>query len=64
VSQLRDADGKSFVQEQLKVAKGPGAGWVEFVFSNPAEKMIENKVMYLEKVDDVFLGVGYFVSRK
>lgn len=64
VSQLRDAEGKLFVQEQLKIATGPGAGWVEFVFSNPAEKTIENKIMYLEKVHDVFLGVGYFVSRR
>lgn len=64
VTRLRDADGKYFVEEQLKVANGPGSGWVEFAFSNPVQQAIENKIMYLEKVDDVFIGVGYYVSRK
>ena len=64
VTRLRDADGKYFVEEQLKIAKGPGSGWIEFAFSNPTEKTIENKIMYLETVGDVFIGVGYFVSRK
>lgn len=64
VTRLRDADGTYFVQEQLKVAHGPGSGWVEFVFSNPTEQTIENKIMYLETVGDVFIGVGYYVSRK
>jgi len=64
VTRLRDADGKYFVQEQLKVARGAGSGWVEFVFSNPTEQTIENKIMYLETVGDVFIGVGYYVSRK
>jgi methyl-accepting chemotaxis protein len=57
---IKDAKGKFFSKEMLDLARRDGAGWVDYVWANPATKVMENKSCYVEMVDDVILGVGIY----
>jgi cytochrome c len=57
---MKDADGKSFVQERIDLAKSKGKGWQNYKWSNPVSKQIEDKVAYIEKVDDFIVGSGAY----
>ena len=52
VLNVMDADGKLLVQEILAVAKGPGEGWVEYRWLNPASNRIEPKASFVKAVPD------------
>lgn len=56
----KDADGKQFVKERVELAKSAGKGWQEYKFQNPVSKKVEQKVAYLERVDDVILVCGAY----
>lgn len=57
---LKDPDGKLFVQEQIAVAK-KGGGWVDYKFTNPATKKLQPKTSYIQKLDDTYyIGCGAF----
>lgn len=60
LSGLKDADGKLFVQEMMKIAVGPGSGWVDYKWANPATKKIQDKSSYVESVDGLFFGAGIY----
>ncbi len=57
---IKDMDGKLFVQEQIKVATTKGSGWVDFRWSNPVTKAIEPKTVYVERVGDLLLAGGIY----
>ncbi len=57
---LKDADGKPFVAEMVKVATGKGSGWVDYRWVDPATRKIEPKSSYIERVDDMFFGAGIY----
>ncbi|AGX87961.1 cache domain-containing protein [Candidatus Symbiobacter mobilis] len=58
---LKDPDGKPFFQMLLDLAKNQGKGWSqEYKFLNPVTKKIENKAMYVERIDDHWVGVGVY----
>jgi len=57
--ELKDSDGKHFIQDSIKTAKG-GGGWTEYKWTNPASKKIELKVTYVEAVGDYTLGCGFY----
>jgi cytochrome c len=56
----KDADGKAFVKERIDLAKSKGKGWQEYKFKNPATGKVEQKVAYVELVDDVIIGCGAY----
>ena len=57
---LQDSDGKYFVKEQIAMAK-KGNGWVDYKFTNPTTKKIQQKTSYIMKVDDThYIGCGAF----
>ena len=56
----KDADGKLFVQERVKIAREKGHGWQEYKFRNPATGKVEQKVAYFEAVDQVILAAGAY----
>ncbi len=58
--EVPDADGKLFRQEMLAVAKGPGRGWVDYKFRNPATGKVEAKRTYVLRVDDIALEAGIY----
>jgi signal transduction histidine kinase len=56
----KDADGKLFAAEMVKIAKEKGSGWVDYKWDNPAKKCVEPKTVYFEKVDDVIIASGAY----
>ena len=56
---LKDSDGKYFIQDSIKTAK-QGGGWIEYKWTNPASKKIEQKMSYLEGVGDLTVGCGFY----
>ncbi len=48
---LKDSDGKSFMREMVKTAQTKGTGWVDYKWTNPVTKKIEQKSSYVRKVD-------------
>lgn len=58
---LKDLDGKLLVQMLTDLAKTKGKGWSEnYKFSHPITKKVGDKVMYLERVGDTWVGVGIY----
>ncbi|HTZ01139.1 MAG TPA: cache domain-containing protein [Xanthobacteraceae bacterium] len=57
---LKDQDGKYLIQEMVKIAEGPGSGWVDYKWPNPLTNKIEDKTSYVEKMGDYFVGVGVY----
>jgi cytochrome c len=56
----KDADGKQFVKERVRIAKEHGRGWQDYKFQNPVTKKVEQKVAYLERVGDVIIASGAY----
>ncbi len=54
---LKDVDGKAFVQEALAIKD---QGWVEYKWPNPQTKAVEVKAAYFIRVDSYVLGVGAY----
>ena len=57
---LKDADGRFFVQEYLKIAMNQGQGWLDFRWANPATQKVQEKSGYVERVDDVIVNCGIY----
>ena len=57
---IKDANGVYIVKNFIEVANGKGKGWVDYKWPNNVTKTVENKSTYIEKVDDVLIGVGIY----
>jgi len=58
---LKDPDGQLFYDKLLLLAKTKGKGWSDsYKFLNPQSKQIENKMIYVERVDNNWVGVGIY----
>ncbi|NMM28928.1 MAG: hypothetical protein HHJ12_16965 [Glaciimonas sp.] len=60
IRDIKDLDGKYFVQEQIKLATTAGSGWVNFRWPNPVSKDVESKTVYIERVDELLIGGGIY----
>jgi cytochrome c len=61
LSGLKDPDGKMILPPLVEIAKTKGKGWSEtFKFRNPSTEKMEPKVVYVERVGDIFLGCGIY----
>jgi len=59
-SELKDADGKSFIREILDKANTEGSGWVTYKWYNPVTKEVWPKTAYFKKVDDLIICSGVY----
>ncbi len=57
---IKDQDGKYLIREMVELAKGAGAGWIDYKWPNPQTNKIEDKSSYVEKMGDYFVGVGVY----
>lgn len=60
---VKDASGKEFAKEMTSVARSSKAvGWVDYEWTHPATKKIEDKTSYIQRVPgaDMFVGVGIY----
>lgn len=55
---LKDASGKLFIQDILKVPRS--GGWAEYQWINPVSKKIDRKVVYVESIGDIVLICGVY----
>ncbi|SFV12445.1 cache domain-containing protein [Pseudoduganella namucuonensis] len=60
VSQIKDANGKTFVKVALDTAKASGKSWTDYMWPNPSSNVIEAKTTYLEVMGDVAVGCGVY----
>ncbi len=58
---LQDADGKFFIQKMIESAK-KGGGWVDYKWTNPETKRIQDKSTLIKPLPgiDAFLGCGIY----
>jgi uncharacterized protein len=63
---VKDQDGKYFVQEFVKVATTPPyQGWVDYRFLNPKTNMVDDKSAWIERLgDDYLVGVGVYKNEQ
>ena len=57
---LKDIEGKAFVQAFVNQAKTNNSFWEDYKFTNPLTKKIEPKSMYCEKLDDTIVCGGIY----
>lgn len=57
---LKDSDGKTFIQEIIDNAKTGGSGWVDYKWYHPVNKEERPKTVYFEKIDDVIICSGVY----
>lgn len=60
VIDMKDADGKPFIREILKMANEKGNGWQDYKWPDPVQKTIRNKSSYVEKIDDWYVCAGIY----
>ena len=60
----KDANGKAFHDEFLRVAKTKGAGWVDYMFPKPGETRLSKKWSYVKAVTidgaSGIIGAGFY----
>jgi hypothetical protein len=52
VINLRDADGRSLIQDIVKVAREKDEGWTEYRWINPVSNKVEMKLTYVKRIAD------------
>jgi len=57
---LKDVDGKFFIKSWYEVAAKSGSGWVDYKWTNPTTKAIEQKSTYVEKFGDYLVACGIY----
>ncbi|OIQ72968.1 cache domain protein [mine drainage metagenome] len=61
LSALKDPDGKLFIQMISDLAKTKGKGWTgSYKFRNPVTNKVSEKIIYVERVDNTWVGVGVY----
>ncbi len=58
--EFKDSDGKLFISEIVNLAKSKGTGWVDYKWTNPVSKKIEQKSVYFQKVDNLIVVCGIY----
>jgi cytochrome c len=59
---LKDSEGKFFMREMVQVAKTKGTGWVDYKWTSPATKKIEQKSSFVKRIpgEDLLIGCGIY----
>lgn len=62
MSELKDQNGKLFIQEMSATARKSGSGWVEYNWVHPETKKLAAKATYVETVPskNAYVGVGIY----
>ncbi|MCG2576829.1 cache domain-containing protein [Dechloromonas sp. XY25] len=60
--ELHDVEGHALIQEMIELAKTKGEGAVDYVWRNPITNAVERKRSFIRRIDNSFLGVGYYLD--
>jgi signal transduction histidine kinase len=59
---IKDPDGKYPIRMMIDIAKDPGNGWLNYKWLNPRTAKIQEKMTYIEKMGDYFVGSGIYLK--
>jgi len=57
---IKDANGVFIVRSFIEVTSSKGKGWVDYRWVNTVNNAVESKSTYVEKADDLLVGVGIY----
>ncbi|MCG6538181.1 MAG: cache domain-containing protein [Syntrophales bacterium LBB04] len=57
---VQDADKKYFIQDMISLAKSKGNGWLDYKWTNPRTKKVEDKSTYVQRYEDFLIGCGIY----
>jgi len=57
---VRDPDGRYITKERLELLQKSNSAWQTYKYLSPLTKKMETKSMYLERVGDLYIGVGVY----
>lgn len=57
---LKDSTGVQFIKKMIDLAKAKGSGRVDYKWTNPASRKLENKSTYVERAGNLVIGCGYY----
>ncbi|MFA5182562.1 MAG: cache domain-containing protein [Syntrophales bacterium] len=60
LKELKDSNGKQFMNQMTQDAKSKGKGWVDYNWTNPKTKKIEAKSTYYQREGDYYFGCGIY----
>lgn len=60
---LTDPDGKFIIKERIEIAKEKGAGWQNYRWAHPLTREVEDKTVYVEKVDGYVFTCGAYIKK-
>jgi len=60
LTELKDSNGKQFINEMSQGAKTKGKGWIDYNWTNPTTKKIEAKSSYYVKEGNMYFGCGIY----
>jgi len=59
---IKDADGKLFIKDMLRIANYKGKGWVSYKWAHPKTMKAEAKLTYLYRMGDYILSDGFYLN--
>jgi signal transduction histidine kinase len=59
-AEMQDVDGREFGKDMLELARGPGKGWVSYMFKNPVTNKVARKKSYVEKAGNIYAVAGIY----
>lgn len=60
--QIKDADGKMFIKDILRIASYKDKGWVSYKWAHPKKKKAMEKLTYFVKINDYVLNDGFYLK--
>ena len=60
IMNIKDADDRYFIREQIETSKKTGKGWIDYKWPNASTQKIEDKTAYFERVDDFVIACGIY----
>lgn len=60
--EMKSADGKFYLKDMIEVIKSKGEGWVDYKWTNPETKKIQDKASFVKKIPgtNAFVGSGIY----
>lgn len=59
---IKDADGKEFIKDIVRIATFKGEGWVSYKWAHPIKKKAMDKLTYLRRIGDYILNDGFYLK--
>lgn len=58
--ELKDPSGKQIVKELIDMARANGRGWVDYRWTDPVTKAVQDKRGYVALYEDIIVGSGIY----